>query len=621
MIEGREVWTDNQDFGRRFFPPGLVRYPRSFTVPVAKAPNTLRIFVLGESAAMGDPDFKFGLPRMLEVLLRERYPERRIEVINAAMVAINSHVILPIARDCAARQGDLWVVYMGNNEMIGPFGCASVFGAQAPALPLVRAQLWLKSLRVGQLLDSTLYLLRRRDASTPQWAGMEMMASQKVAHDSAATARVYAHFERNLKDIVGTATGAGVPIVLCTVATNLKDCPPFASLHRVGLTAAELADWEKAFQEGARAQAKGDPAEAEPAYARASQIDSEFAELAFRRGQCALARGRRADAAVLFRQARDLDALQFRTDSRLNDILRHSATSFPSRRVSLLDAEELFATNSPAGIPGAEYFYEHVHLTPQGNYLLARAIADRAVKVMSLPSRGNWVPLPECLQLLGMTDSNLGEALEAILARVQAAPFTTQIDHERQFQSLKEQLARYKSAGKPAQVRRDSPQVRRASETHPDDPDLRWNLAVLLEKADDIAEAEAQWRTLIRLQPQASYPAFNLANLLEEAGRLSEALALYAQGLRNNPEYYNAWLAAGLLCMRMNRTDEALRHLEQAVKLRPNSVEPRLALARALVAANRPSDAAAQVQEILHREPDNVEAQAQLRELQTRARR
>ena len=46
------------------------------------------------------------------------------------MTAINSHAILPIARECARRDGDLWIIYMGNNEMVGPFGAGTVFGSR-----------------------------------------------------------------------------------------------------------------------------------------------------------------------------------------------------------------------------------------------------------------------------------------------------------------------------------------------------------------------------------------------------------------------------------------------------------------------------------------------------------
>ena len=72
---------------------------------------------------------------MLESLLSLRHPGTRFEVVNAAMTAINSHVILPIARDCARADGDIWVLYMGNNEVVGPFGAGTVFGPATPPLP------------------------------------------------------------------------------------------------------------------------------------------------------------------------------------------------------------------------------------------------------------------------------------------------------------------------------------------------------------------------------------------------------------------------------------------------------------------------------------------------------
>ncbi len=124
--------VENEAFGFRFFPRDMARTPLTLRMPVEKATNTYRIFILGGSAAMGDPEPAFGAGRYLKVLLSERYPHERFEVINTAMTAINSHVVLPIARDCARQHGDLWIIYMGNNEMVGPFGAATVFGAKAP---------------------------------------------------------------------------------------------------------------------------------------------------------------------------------------------------------------------------------------------------------------------------------------------------------------------------------------------------------------------------------------------------------------------------------------------------------------------------------------------------------
>jgi tetratricopeptide (TPR) repeat protein len=533
-IAGEAFWTDNQQFGRRFFPAGLQRGSRPLRFAANKPVETIRIFVFGESAAMGDPDFKFGLPRMLEVLLRERFNDRRIEVINAAVVAINSNVILPIARDCVEGQGDLWVIYMGNNEMVGPFGSDSVFGARAPALSVVRAGLWLKGTRLGQLLDRLGQLMRGKQPFS-EWTGMEMMADQWVRYDDPATARVYRHFERNLIDILRTGVRTAVPIVLCTVPTNVGKCAPFASLHNRSLSGAQLAEWQAAYDSATARQNEGNLTNALLGFAKAAQIDSDFAGLAFRQAECDRLLGMNAEAEKFFRQARDKDALQFRADSSINSIIRRTATAFAERRVSLLDAESLFATNSPQGLTGNEFFYEHVHLTPEGNYLLAVTIANQIARELSLKTARGWTSQSECFRLLGLTDWNRYDALNTVLDRIQGAPFTNQINHTCQVQGLEEQMARYRLATKPAQVRRQAAQVAELVRSEPADEDLRWNLATLLQSSGDYQGAEEQWRRLMQLQPQSPLPPYNLAKLLEAIGRQAEALPLYQLCLRLEP--------------------------------------------------------------------------------------
>lgn len=357
----------------------------------------------------------------------------------------------------------------------------------------------------------------------PEWEGMEMMTGQQIRHDSSATTRVHRHFERNLTEILETGAQAGVPMVLCTVATNLKDCAPFASLHRAQLSTAELAEWQAAYDVGVDSQTKGNLADALAAYERAGRVDNEFADLAYRRGQCCLLLGRDGEAAPFFRQARDLDALQFRADGGINERIRRAAADFSARRVSLLDVEELVATNSPQGLPGAEHFYEHVHFTPEGNYLLARAVAEQAVKALSLEPSGQWVSQSECLRLLGFTEWNRHDALGIILDRMQGAPFTNQVDHAQQLKRVEDQFARCRLATKPAQLKREIQQISSIVALHPDEPDLRSNLAAMLEAAGDMAGAEEQWRALIRLQPHAALPRQNLAKLLAKLGRHEEA--------------------------------------------------------------------------------------------------
>jgi tetratricopeptide (TPR) repeat protein len=282
------------------------------------------------------------------------------------------------------------------------------------------------------------------------------------------------------------------------------------------------------------------------------------------------------------RLARDRDALQFRADATINESVRQAAARFSGQRVTLLDAEALFATNSPQGLTGAEFFYEHVHLTPEGNYLLARAIAERAARALSLETNVPWVSESECLRLLGFTEWNRYDALQVILDRIQGAPFTNQLDHVAQLRRISDQLAQHRLASKPAHVRLEAAQVSQLVARFPEDPDLRWNLAGLLELAGDELAAEEQWRRLINLQPQAVLPTYNLAKLLDRMGRKADALPLYSATLKLDPEYFPARYGLGLLYLQFGDFPNAIEQLSLAVRQKPASAEARAALNQAL---------------------------------------
>src|SRR6188768_3372120 len=82
------VRIPNQDFALQFVPRSLSRGVQPFALqPTDQA---LRVFVLGESAAAGDPEPQFGFARALDVLLREYTAGRRVEIVNTAMTAMNS---------------------------------------------------------------------------------------------------------------------------------------------------------------------------------------------------------------------------------------------------------------------------------------------------------------------------------------------------------------------------------------------------------------------------------------------------------------------------------------------------------------------------------------------------
>src|SRR6185436_21075498 len=86
---------------------------------------------------------------------------------------------------------------------------------------------------------------------------MEMFVKQQVRQKDPRMARVYSHFGRNLNDIVTIGQRAGARVLVSTVVSNFKDCPPFASQHSPGLSQAKSKEWEELYRAGIEAETNG----------------------------------------------------------------------------------------------------------------------------------------------------------------------------------------------------------------------------------------------------------------------------------------------------------------------------------------------------------------------------
>jgi tetratricopeptide (TPR) repeat protein len=594
---GQDTFVQNDRFGWRFFGPDMARQPWPLSLAAAKPRDTVRVFVFGESAAYGDPQPEFGLPRFLEALLGQRYPGTRFEVVNAAMTAINSHAILAIARDCAARQGDIWVVYMGNNEVVGPYGAGTVFGHKGAGLELVRCSLTLRATRTGQCFEGLLASLHRRSPEQKEWGGMQMFLSQQVRQGAALMPVVYANVQRNLADILEAGHRGGAKIVLSTVAGNLKDCAPFGSLHAPDLTATDLARWEQRYQEGVQAQQAGLSAVALDCFAQAGRLDGAFAELHFRWGQCCLALGQRAEAWQHFIRARDEDTLRFRCDTRLNDIIRQAATGREQEGILLADAQATLAQSSPDGIPGHEFFYDHVHLTFEGNYLLALTLAQQAAKLLpesvarQAPAERPWASLEDCARRLAWTDRDRFEADSRMLGRLNDPPFTTQFNHAEQTQRLRAELERLLPATRPEALRSAVSLCREALAATHHDWVLNQQLAHLLLKLRDLDGTAAALRKVVNLLPRNADAWQELGGVLAEQKQDAEALGAFQQARRLALDPTAACTGLAQVLAGQGKNEEALQQFEEALKHKPYYGPAHLGAGKALEALGRPEEA------------------------------
>ena len=362
--------------------------PVYFKVPVKKAPETIRIVVLGESAAMGTPDPAFSFGRILEVMLEVRFPETKFELVNAAMRGIDSHIVREIARDCARLEPDVFIVYMGNNEVIGLHGPEPGCSRWSQSLWVMRAGQFLKSTRIGQAFGKA---KGQRLKAEDKNQDMEFFRKHRLAPDDWRREAVRQNFATNLRDICRIGANSGAKVLVCTVPVNMKDFPPLGSLP---------GRWnaEEQFR-----LAQSDTNQARPCYERAL----------------------------------DCDALQFRADSRLNATIRKVAT----KEATLVDAAQALA-DEDGGVPGARLFRDHVHPTFDGDYLIAKALLLPVEDSAGLLTFAEAVPSREdCGMLLAYTRWHEAQIQLAMAEMTSRPPYHDQLNY-RERQSRAEKLAR-----------------------------------------------------------------------------------------------------------------------------------------------------------------------------------
>jgi hypothetical protein len=197
-FNGQPAFANNDKFPWRFFPRAISRDFDPFIFPAEKPERTYRIFIIGGSAAQGVPDGAFCFGRILGVMLREKFPGLEFEVINTALTAVNSHVAVPLARECLRHQADLIIIYMGHNEVVGPYGPGTVFNPFFSSLGLIRFNMALKTLRLGQLLGGLFQPSGSGKNNLRVWRGMEMFLQKQVPADDPRLPSVYQHFRDNL---------------------------------------------------------------------------------------------------------------------------------------------------------------------------------------------------------------------------------------------------------------------------------------------------------------------------------------------------------------------------------------------------------------------------------------
>jgi hypothetical protein len=196
----------------------------------------------------------------LQAMLQERWPDRRVEVINLGTTAVASFPLVYLTRAAVERQPDLVVLYVGNNEFFGAYGTASISasGTMPPtALP------WVRAVRGSAVVQGIESLVRGR--SSGDRTLMEQMIGQTVIPSDAGLRRAAAdNLGGHIEQMVEACRAAGVPVLVCTTASNEAGLVPLGQEGLEGQDSEARATIERELAV-ARMAATGDAATAERA--------------------------------------------------------------------------------------------------------------------------------------------------------------------------------------------------------------------------------------------------------------------------------------------------------------------------------------------------------------------
>jgi len=356
-----------------------------------KTDSTLRIFVLGGSTTAGYPYMYSGtFAAIMKGLLQQSYPGWDIEVINLGMTAVNSYTVRDFARECLPYDPDLILIYAGHNEFYGALGSASsqhsLFGTNRT---LTLLYLKLKRLRLYQLLQTLLHKLQPQQPIQDSRTLMARMAqNQAIPYHSTLYNKTLSIFQQNLQDIIHWTQQQNIPLLLGTLVSNLKDQPPFVSLHDPQVKPQTVDSLLNQIKPDI------DQQHYQPALNQLQKLltyDSTYAQTYFLAGRCSAALQQVKTAREYYRKARDYDALRFRAPSDLNDLIHELAKQ---NLVYLTDIDSTFSVYSPNGIVGNNLILEHLHPNLEGYFLMGKAFAQTILRQQLLHIKHPNLPAP-----------------------------------------------------------------------------------------------------------------------------------------------------------------------------------------------------------------------------------
>jgi len=307
-------------------------------------------------------------------------------VINCGGVSYASYRLAPLVREVLHYQPDLVILATGHNEFLEDRSYQSLKSRPAAWAWLENAAYSLRLVNVarrwvGGRADHESQLTTEVETKLDQASGYASYHRDDAWHE-----RVIAQFDESVRAMVADCRAAAVPVILVKLGSNLRDCPPFKSEHRAGLSADEERAWQSAFDDAAAVEAT-DLRLALDLFRKAEAIDVQYALLSCRIARTLDRLGHKPEARAYYSKAKEADICPLRIIGPLEDVLRRIAAQTAT---PLVDAASLIAAQAPDAIPGFDWYLDHVHPTIGGHQRIAQALAEEMRRSGLSPTAFRW---------------------------------------------------------------------------------------------------------------------------------------------------------------------------------------------------------------------------------------
>jgi tetratricopeptide (TPR) repeat protein len=591
-----------------------------------KPPGTYRIFCMGGSTTYGRPYAdSTSFCGWLRELLPIADPSRNWQLINAGGISYASYRVAALMEELIEYQPDLFIIYSGHNEFLE----RRTYAALLDSSPLVlESRALLNRTRSYSLLKRVVQAAAGgppSELSTREVLPGEVQAVlddsvglQAYQRDEPQQAKVLAHYRFNLERMIDIADSVGAGSVFVTPASNLRSCSPFKSEAAENLTLIERLEFEEWLSKARRRRSRGRLEKALLAVDAAIAIDPRRADARYLRGRILYEIDRFKESRQAFLRALEEDVCPLRA---LPEALQIVARVAEDRDVPLLRWVEFLADRALEGIPGEDFFLDHVHPTIDANRLLALELISllhsegivafdsswdqRAISRVTAEIKGSLEPgaharaLTNLAKVLGWAGKH-GEAHELAV---------------RVLETVDDAEAYYNAAVNAVRLGRVEEAIGYFEEVlkrEPDHAPAMSDLGFIYANLARYRESEDYLRRAIGLKPADERAHYNLGHLLVLEDRFDEAVIELRRALQINPERGEYHQMLGNVYGRLGQPAKAISEYERAIEVNPRLPSARLRVAEHHLSNGESKRAKEELRAVLELAPNSRMALLQL---------